>query len=133
VYTFQYEEKNLHCYCTIAKTRQKPKLSISSTPDQHLDLRNLIFLGDFNLPAIAYRFLILSLRKWDINLIFGQNISKKNAKNGRSVSHQNLIIYSINHKIKVIQVLHFIETYFNSLKEARSISDPYSWFEFSLN
>jgi len=136
--TFQYENKkftvvNFHA---ITKNRQ-PEIEIKYfkfLPDQHSDL-NLIFLGDFNCPQSHTVF--NPLKKMGYQSVFiGQKTSlKKECKNDKCLASEFDNIFYQSAKIKVIDsgVLHFYKT-FNSLKEARSISDHIPiWFEFSIH
>jgi endonuclease/exonuclease/phosphatase family metal-dependent hydrolase len=136
--TFQYEKKKftLVNFHAITKNRQ-PETEIKYfkfLPDQHLDL-NLFFLGDFNCPQSHTVF--NPLKKMGYQSVFiGQKTSlKKECKNGKCLASEFDNIFYQSAKIKVINsgVLHFYKN-FNSLKEARSISDHIPiWFEFSLN
>ena len=136
--TFRYENKkftvvNFHA---ITKNRQ-PETEIKYfkfLPDQHSDL-NLIFVGDFNCPQSHTVFNPLKKLGYQSTFIGQKTSLKQQCKNGKCLASEFDNIFYQSTAIKVINsgVLHFYKN-FNSLKEARSISDHIPiWFQFSLN
>ena len=136
--TFQYEDKQftLVNFHAITKNRQ-PETEIKYfkfLPNEYPKL-NLIFAGDFNCPQSHTVF--NPLKKMGYESVFiGQKTSlKKECKNENCLASEFDNIFYSSAKIKVLDsgVLHFY-TNFNSLKEARTISDHIPiWFQFSLN
>jgi endonuclease/exonuclease/phosphatase family metal-dependent hydrolase len=136
--TFQYKNKqftvvNFHA---ITKKRQ-PETEIKYFkffPDQYPNL-NLIFAGDFNCPQSHTVF--NPLRKMGFKpIVIGQKTSLKQEcnKNSCLASEYDNIFYNVT-KVKQTKsgVIPFYKN-FNSMKEARKISDHIPiWFEFSLN
>ena len=92
-------------------------------------------MGDFNCPQSHTVF--NPLKKLGYQSVFiGQKTSlKQQCKNGKCLASEFDNIFYQSTAIKVINsgVMHFYKN-FNSLKEARSISDHIPiWFQFSLN
>ena len=95
---------------------------------------NLIFAGDFNCPQSHTVFFPLKKMGYLPILVNQKTSLKKECDNGNCLSSEfDNIFY--NSKIKKLNsgILPFYKN-FNSLKEARKISDHIPiWFEFSLN
>lgn len=136
--TFQYENKqftvvNFHA---ITKSKQ-PETEIKYfkfLPDQYPTL-NLIFTGDFNCPQSHTVFNPLKKIGYTSTLINQKTSLKQECKNENCLASEFDNIYFKTSKFNTIQS-GYIPFYknFNSLKEARTISDHIPvWFEFSLN
>lgn len=136
--TFQYENKqftivNFHA---ITKSKQ-PETEIKYfkfLPDQYPTL-NLIFTGDFNCPQSHTVFNPLKKIGYTSTLINQKTSLKQECKNDNCLASEFDNIYFKTSKFNTIQS-GYIPFYknFNSLKEARTISDHIPvWFEFSLN
>ena len=136
--TFQYENKqftvvNFHA---ITKNRQ-PETEIKYfkfLPDEYPNL-NLIFAGDFNCPQSHTVFNPLKKMGYQSILVNQKTSLKQECKNGKCLASEFDNIYYKTSKIKTINsgIIPFYKN-FNSLKEARIISDHIPiWFEFSLN
>ncbi len=135
--TFQYEDKqftvvNFHA---ITKNRQ-PETEIKYfkfLPDEYPDL-NLIFVGDFNCPQSHTVFNPLKKMGYQ-SILVGQKTSlKKECKENVCLASEFDNMYFNTSKIKYLNsgVIPFYKS-FNSLKEARAISDHIPiWFEFSV-
>ena len=135
--TFQYEGKqftvvNFHA---ITKKRQ-PETEIKYfkfIPNEYPNL-NLIFAGDFNCPQSHTVFNPLKKMGYR-SILVGQKTSlKKECREELCLASEFDNMYFNTAKIKSLDsgVIHFYKT-FNSLKEARKISDHIPiWFEFSL-
>lgn len=125
--TFEYENKqftvvNFHA---ITKKRQ-PETEIKYfkfLPNQYPDLK-LIFAGDFNCPQSHTVFNPLKKMGYQ-SILIGQKTSlKKECKEEACLASEFDNMYFNPSKIKTLNsgVIHFYKS-FNSLKEARSISD----------
>ena len=136
--TFQYENKqftvvNFHA---ITKKRQ-PETEIKYfkfLPDEYPNL-NLIFAGDFNCPQSHTVFNPLKKMGYQSILVNQKTSLKQECKNGKCLASEFDNMYYKTSKIKTINsgIIPFYKN-FNSLKEARIISDHIPiWFEFSLN
>ena len=135
--TFQYENKQFTVVNFHAITKKmQPETEIKYfkfLPSEYPSL-NLIFAGDFNCPQSHTVF--NPLKKMGYKPIFeNQKTSlKKECNNGNCLSSEfDNVFY--NTKIKKLNsgAIHFY-TNFNSLKEARKISDHIPiWLEFSVN
>ena len=135
--TFQYKDKqftvvNFHA---ITKNRQ-PETEIKYfkfLPDEYPDL-NLIFVGDFNCPQSHTVFNPLKKMGYQ-SILVGQKTSlKKECKENVCLASEFDNMYFNTSKIKYLNsgVIPFYKS-FNSLKEARAISDHIPiWFEFSV-
>jgi endonuclease/exonuclease/phosphatase family metal-dependent hydrolase len=135
--TFQYKSKqftvvNFHA---ITKSRQ-PETEIKYfkfLPAEYTNL-NLIFAGDFNCPQSHTVFNPLKKMGYSPILINQKTSLKKECINGECLaSEYDNVFY--NSKIQNLNsgIIPFYKK-FNSLKEARTISDHIPiWFEFSLN
>jgi deoxyribonuclease-1-like protein len=136
--TFQYEKKvftvvNFHA---ITKSKQ-PETEIKYfkfLPDEYPQL-HLIFTGDFNCPQSHTVFNPLKKMGY-IPILIGQKTSLKQAcKNNECLASEFDNIFFQPSKFKKIDAgsILFYKN-FNSLKDARSISDHIPiWIEFSLN
>jgi endonuclease/exonuclease/phosphatase family metal-dependent hydrolase len=135
--TFEYNKKqftiaNFHA---ITKSRQ-PETEIKYfklLPAQYPNL-NLIFVGDFNCPQSHTVFNPLKKMGYNSALKNQKTSLKKECKNNNCLASEFDNIW-YNQKVTKIDsgVLHFYEN-FNTLKEARVISDHIPvWFTFSLN
>ncbi|MEZ7500684.1 endonuclease/exonuclease/phosphatase family protein [Flavobacterium sp. Arc3] len=136
--TFQYQGKQFTVVNFHAITQKmQPETEIKYFkffPGEYPTL-NLIFAGDFNCPQSHTVF--NPLRKMGYQpILVGQKTSlKQKCKNDRCLASEFDNMYYKTSKIKTINS-GFIPFYknFNSLKEARKISDHIPiWFEFSLN
>jgi endonuclease/exonuclease/phosphatase family metal-dependent hydrolase len=136
--TFEYENKqftvvNFH---GITKNRQ-PETEIKYfkfLPDEYPNL-NLIFAGDFNCPQSHTVFNPLKKMGYQPILVNQKTSLKQEYKNGEYLASEFDNIFFKSSKINFINsgVIPFYKN-FNSLKEARRISDHVPiWFEFSLN
>jgi endonuclease/exonuclease/phosphatase family metal-dependent hydrolase len=136
--TFQYENKqftvvNFHA---ITKNRQ-PETEIKYfrfLPDEYPNL-NLIFAGDFNCPQSHTVFNPLKKMGYQSILVNQKTSLKQECKNGKCLASEFDNMYYRTSKINTINsgIIPFHKN-FNSLKEARIISDHIPiWFEFSLN
>jgi endonuclease/exonuclease/phosphatase family metal-dependent hydrolase len=136
--TFQYENKqftvvNFHA---ITKKRQ-PETEIKYfkfLPDEYPNL-NLIFAGDFNCPQSHTVFNPLKKMGYQSILVNQKTSLKQECKNDSCLASEFDNMYFKSSKINTINsgIIHFYKN-FNSLKEARIISDHIPiWFEFSLN
>jgi endonuclease/exonuclease/phosphatase family metal-dependent hydrolase len=136
--TFQYENKqftvvNFHA---ITKNRQ-PETEIKYfkfLPDEYPNL-NLIFAGDFNCPQSHTVFNPLKKMGYQSILVNQKTSLKQECKNGICLASEFDNMYYRTSKINTINsgIIPFHKN-FNSLKEARIISDHIPiWFEFSLN
>ena len=135
--TFEYNKKqftvvNFHA---ITKSKQ-PETEIKYfkfLPSEYPTL-NLIFVGDFNCPQSHTVFFPLKKMGYLPILVNQKTSLKKECDNGNCLSSEfDNIFY--NTKIKKLNsgILPFYKN-FNSLKEARMISDHIPiWFEFSVN
>jgi len=136
--TFQYENKKFTVVNFHAITKNKqPETEIKYfkfLPKQYTTL-NLIFLGDFNCPQSHTVFNPLKKMGYQSAFIGQKTSLKKECKNGKCLASEfdNIFYQSAKIKVKSSGVLHFYKK-FNSLREARTISDHIPiWFEFSLN
>lgn len=136
--TFQFENKQFTIVNFHAITKKmQPETEIKYfkfLPDEYPAL-NLIFAGDFNCPQSHSVF--NSLRKMGYqSILIGQKTSlKQKCEKSRCLASEFDNMYYKTSKIKSINsgVIAFYKE-FNSLKEARKISDHIPiWFEFSLN
>lgn len=136
--TFQYENKqftvvNFHA---ITKNRQ-PETEIKYfrfLPEEYPNL-NLIFAGDFNCPQSHTVFNPLKKMGYQSILVNQKTSLKKECKNDKCLASEFDNMYYKTSTISTINsgIIPFYEN-FNSLKEARIISDHVPiWFEFSLN
>ena len=136
--TFEYEGKqftivNFHA---ITKDRQ-PETEIKYfkfLPDEYPNL-NLIFAGDFNCPQSHTVFNPLKKMGYQSILVDQKTSLKQECKNDNCLASEFDNMYFKSSKINTINsgIIHFYKN-FNSLKEARIISDHIPiWFEFSLN
>ena len=135
--TFQYEDKQFTAvnFHAITKNRQ-PETEIKYfkfLPDEYPDL-NLIFVGDFNCPQSHTVFNPLKKMGYQ-SILVGQKTSlKKECKENVCLASEFDNMYYNTSKIKYLNsgVIPFYKS-FNSLKEARAISDHIPiWFEFSV-
>jgi endonuclease/exonuclease/phosphatase family metal-dependent hydrolase len=136
--TFEYENKqftvvNFHA---ITKSKQ-PETEIKYfkyLPEEYPGL-NLIFAGDFNCPQSHTVFKPLKKMGYKAILVNQKTSLKRESKKGVSLSSEFDNMHYKSSKIKPLNsgVIPFYKN-FNSLKEARIISDHIPiWFEFSLN
>lgn len=136
--TFQYEDKqftvvNFHA---ITKNMQ-PETEIKYfkfLPAEYPTL-NLIFTGDFNCPQSHTVFNPLKKMGYKSILINQKTSLKQNCDYDNCLASEFDNVYYNASKITLVNsgVIYFY-TNFNSLKEARTISDHIPiWFEFSLN
>ena len=136
--TFEYENKQftLANFHAITKNRQ-PETEIKFfkfLPEEYPNL-NLIFVGDFNCPQSHTVFNPLRKMGYQSILINQKTSLKKECKNGNCLASEFDNMFYNAAKIKIINagVISFYKN-FNSLKEARTISDHIPiWMEFSLN
>lgn len=136
--TFQYKNKQFTVvnYHAIPKSKQ-PEREIKYfkyLPDQYPTL-NLIFAGDFNCPQSHTVFNPLKKQGYQ-SILVGQKTSLKHkCKYNKCLSSEYDNIFYKTSKIKNLNSGSiFFYKNFNSLKEARKISDHIPvWFEFSLN
>ena len=135
--TFQYENKQFTVVNFHAITKKmQPETEIKYfkfLPVEYPTL-NLIFAGDFNCPQSHTVFFPLKKMGYLPILVNQKTSLKKECDNGNCLSSEfDNIFY--NSKIKKLNsgILPFYKN-FNSLKEARKISDHIPiWFEFSVN
>ena len=135
--TFQYENKQFTVVNFHAITKKmQPETEIKYfkfLPAEYPTL-NLIFAGDFNCPQSHTVFFPLKKMGYLPILVNQKTSLKKECDNGNCLSSEfDNIFY--NSKIKKLNsgILPFYKN-FNSLKEARKISDHIPiWFEFSVN
>jgi endonuclease/exonuclease/phosphatase family metal-dependent hydrolase len=136
--TFQYENKQFTVATFHAITKKmQPETEIKYfkfLPEEYLNL-NLIFVGDFNCPQSHSVF--NPLKKMGYKPIFeNQKTSlKQKCKNDTCLASEfDNMFYNVSKFTRLNSgVLPFYKS-FNSLKEARMISDHIPiWFEFSLN
>ncbi len=135
--TFQYENKQFTVVNFHAITKKmQPETEIKYfkfLPSEYPNL-NLIFLGDFNCPQSHTVFNPLRKMGYLPTLVNQKTSFKKECVNGDCLASEfDNIFY--NTKIKKLNsgILPFYKN-FNSLKEARMISDHIPiWFEFSVN
>lgn len=135
--TFQYENKQFTVVNFHAITKKmQPETEIKYfkfLPSEYPSL-NLIFVGDFNCPQSHTVF--NPLKKMGYKPIFeNQKTSLKKECDYEDCLASEFDNIFYNTKIKKLNsgVLHFYKN-FNSLKEARKISDHIPiWFEFSVN
>lgn len=135
--TFQYENKQFTVVNFHAITKKmQPETEIKYfkfLPSEYPSL-NLIFVGDFNCPQSHTVFFPLKKMGYLPILVNQKTSLKKECFNGDCLASEfDNIFY--NTKIKKLSsgVLPFYKN-FNSLKEARMISDHIPiWFEFSIN
>jgi endonuclease/exonuclease/phosphatase family metal-dependent hydrolase len=136
--TFEYENKqftvvNFHA---ITKSRQ-PETEIKYfkyLPEEYPNL-NLIFAGDFNCPQSHTVFNPLKKMGYKAIIENQKTSLKQEYKNGECLSSEFDNMHYKSSKIKPLNsgIIPFYKN-FNSLKEARVISDHIPiWFEFSLN
>jgi endonuclease/exonuclease/phosphatase family metal-dependent hydrolase len=136
--TFEYENKqftvvNFHA---ITKSRQ-PETEIKYfkyLPEEYPNL-NLIFAGDFNCPQSHTVFNPLKKMGYKAIIENQKTSLKQEYKNGEYLSAEFDNMHYKTSKIKPLNsgIIPFYKN-FNSLKEARVISDHIPiWFEFSLN
>jgi endonuclease/exonuclease/phosphatase family metal-dependent hydrolase len=136
--TFEYENKqftvvNFHA---ITKSRQ-PETEIKYfkyLPEEYPNL-NLIFAGDFNCPQSHTVFNPLKKMGYKAIIENQKTSLKQEYKNGECLSAEFDNMHYKSSKIKPLNsgIIPFYKN-FNSLKEARVISDHIPiWFEFSLN
>jgi endonuclease/exonuclease/phosphatase family metal-dependent hydrolase len=136
--TFEYQNKqftvaNFHA---ITKNRQ-PETEIKYfkfLPEEYPNL-NLIFVGDFNCPQSHTVFYPLKKMGYKSILINQKTSLKKECKNGNCLASEfdNMFYNAAKISIKNSGFIPFYKN-FNSLKEARIISDHIPiWMEFSLN
>ncbi len=136
--TFEYENKqftvaNFHA---ITKNRQ-PETEIKYfkfLPAEYPHL-NLIFVGDFNCPQSHTVFNPLKKMRYQSVLVNQKTSLKQECKNGICLASEFDNMYFNSSKCKSLKsgVIEFYKD-FNSLKEARSISDHIPiWATFSLN
>ena len=136
--TFEHNKKQftLVNFHAITKSKQ-PETEIKYfkfLPDQYPTL-NLIFTGDFNCPQSHTVFNPLKKIGYTSTLINQKTSLKQECKNDNCLASEFDNIYFKTSKFNTIQS-GYIPFYknFNSLKEARTISDHIPvWFEFSLN
>ena len=136
--TFEYENKQftLANFHAITKNRQ-PETEIKFfkfLPGEYPNL-NLIFVGDFNCPQSHTVFNPLRKMGYQSILKNQKTSLKKECKNGNCLASEfdNMFYNTSKIKIKNVEVIPFYKI-FNSLKEARTISDHIPiWMEFSLN
>ena len=136
--TFEYENKQftLANFHAITKNRQ-PETEIKFfkfLPGEYPNL-NLIFVGDFNCPQSHTVFNPLRKMGYQSILKNQKTSLKKECKNGNCLASEfdNMFYNTAKIKIKNVGVIPFYKN-FNSLKEARTISDHIPiWMEFSLN
>tara|TARA_R110000868_G_scaffold36900_11_gene130560 strand:- start:3904 stop:4707 length:804 start_codon:yes stop_codon:yes gene_type:complete len=136
--TFEYDYKqftvvNFHAI-TKSKQPEREIKYFKFIPEEYPNL-NLILAGDFNCPQSHSVF--NPLKKMGFNSIFiNQKTSlKQECKNNKCLASEFDNMYYKTSKIKFINsgVILFYKN-FNSLKEARKISDHIPiWFQFSLN
>ena len=135
--TFQYENKQFTVVNFHAITKKmQPETEIKYfkfLPEEYPNL-NLIFAGDFNCPQSHTVFNPLKKMGYVPTFRTQKTSLKKECVNGDCLASEFDNIFH-NTKIKKLNsgVLHFY-TNFNSLKEARKISDHIPiWLEFSVN
>lgn len=136
--TFQYQNKQFTVvnYHALPKSKQ-PEREIKYfkyLPDEYPTL-NLIFAGDFNCPQSHTVFNPLKKMGYQ-SILSGQKTSlKQKCKNNKCLASEYDNMYYKTTKIRNLNsgIISFYKN-FNSLKEARKISDHIPvWFEFSLN
>ena len=136
--TFQYQNKqftvvNFHA---ITKNRQ-PETEIKYfkfLPNEYPNL-NLIFAGDFNCPQSHTVFNPLKKMGYQSVFINQKTSLKQECKNDKCLASEFDNVYYRTSKINTVNsgIIPFYKN-FNSLKEARIISDHIPiWFEFTLN
>lgn len=136
--TFEYENKQFTVanYHAITKNRQ-PETEIKYfkfLPEEYSHL-NLIFVGDFNCPQSHTVFNPLKKMGYQSILINQKTSLKKECQNDTCLASEfDNMFYKVSKVTRLHSgVLPFYKN-FNSLKEARMISDHIPiWFEFSLN
>jgi deoxyribonuclease-1-like protein len=136
--TFQYENKqftvvNFHA---IPKSKQPEReIKYFKYLAEEYPALNLIFAGDFNCPQSHTVFNPLKEMGYQ-SILAGQKTSlKQKCKNNEYLASEYDNMYYKTTKIKNLNsgIISFYKK-FNSLKEARKISDHIPiWFEFSLN
>jgi endonuclease/exonuclease/phosphatase family metal-dependent hydrolase len=136
--TFQYENKQFTVVNFHAITKKmQPETEIKYfkfLPDAYPNL-NLIFVGDFNCPQSHTVFFPLRRMGYQSILMNQKTSLKQECKNGNCLASEFDNMFYNASKIKTITngVIPFYKN-FNSLKEARMISDHIPiWLEFSLN
>jgi endonuclease/exonuclease/phosphatase family metal-dependent hydrolase len=136
--TFEYKKNkftvvNFHA---ITKSRQ-PETEIKYfkfLPGEYPNL-NLIFAGDFNCPQSHTVFIPLRKMGYQSILVNQKTSLKQEEKNGKYLASEFDNMFYNTSKINSISkgIISFYNN-FNSLKEARVISDHIPiWFKFSLN
>ncbi|UQD57557.1 endonuclease/exonuclease/phosphatase family protein [Flavobacterium sp. K5-23] len=136
--TFEYQKKqftivNFHA---ITKSKQ-PETEIKYfkyLPEEYPTL-NLIFAGDFNCPQSHTVFNPLKKMGYKAILENQKTSLKQECKNGECLSAEFDNMHYSTIKVKPLNsgIISFYKS-FNSLKEARAVSDHIPiWFEFSLN
>jgi endonuclease/exonuclease/phosphatase family metal-dependent hydrolase len=136
--TFQYRNKQFTVVNFHAITKDKqPETEIKYLkffPEEYPNL-NLIFAGDFNCPQSHTVFNPLKKMGYQSILINQKTSMKQACKNGKCLASEFDNMYYDSSKINIVNsgIIPFHKN-FNSLKEARIISDHIPiWFEFSLN
>ncbi|MFV8372362.1 endonuclease/exonuclease/phosphatase family protein [Flavobacterium sp. LB2P74] len=136
--TFQYENKQFTVVNFHAITKKKqPETEIKYfkfLPEEYPSL-NLIFTGDFNCPQSHTVFIPLKKMGYQSILVNQKTSLKQACKNGKCLASEFDNMYYKTSKISSINsgIISFHKN-FNSLKEARKISDHIPiWFEFYLN
>lgn len=123
-------------YHAITKSKQ-PETEIKYfkfLPQQYPNL-NLIFVGDFNCPQSHTVFNPLKKMGYLPTFENQKTSLKQKCINNQCLASEFDNIFYHSSRIKIINkgIIHFYET-FNSLKEARKVSDHIPiWVEFSLN
>lgn len=135
---FQYENKQFTVVNFHAITKNKqPETEIkyfNFLPDEYPTL-NLIFTGDFNCPQSHTVFNPLKKMGYQSILVDQKTSLKQECKNNKCLASEFDNMYYKTSKINIINsgIIPFYKN-FNSLKEARIISDHIPiWFEFNLN
>lgn len=136
--TFENNGKNFTIVSFHAITKNKqPETEIKYfkfLPQQYPDL-NLIFVGDFNCPQSHTVFNPLKKMGYLPTLENQKTSLKQKCINNQCLASEFDNIFYHSSKIKLINkgIIHFYKD-FNSLKEARRVSDHIPiWIEFSLN
>jgi len=136
--TFQYKNKQFTVVNFHAITKNKqPETEIKYfkfLPEEYPNL-NLIFAGDFNCPQSHTVFNPLKKMGYQSILVNQKTSLRQACKNGKCLASEFDNMYYKTSKINIINsgIIPFHKN-FNSLKEARIISDHIPiWFKFSLN
>ena len=135
--TFQYENKQftvVNFHAITKKMQPETEIKYFKYLPYEYPTLNLIFAGDFNCPQSHTVFNPLKKMGYQSVLVNQKTSLKKECKNGNCLASEFDNIF-FGTKIKKLNsgILPFYKD-FNSLQEARKISDHIPiWFEFSVN